>query len=87
MKDIEILGLLLLIVILILCFVKISQEGFSIDADTKAHNDFTKAQQQKYNNVAVILAATTTNGTTNVGALGTETGGIMGCTGWLRFIT
>ena len=78
MKDIEILGLLLLIVILILCFVKISQEGFSIDADTKAHNDFTKAQQQKYNNVAVILAATTTNGTTNVGALGTETGGIMG---------
>jgi hypothetical protein len=78
MKEIQILGLLLLIVILILFFVKISQEGFAYADDKKVHDDFSKEQQQKYNNVAAILAATTTNGTSNVGALGTETGGMMG---------
>jgi hypothetical protein len=77
MKEIHLLGLLLCIVILILCFIKYVKEGFALTNETM-HDVHTKLMQQKYNNVGVALAATKTNGTNNVGSLGTNSRGMFG---------
>ena len=41
MKEVHLLGLLLLIVILVLCFFKFFREGFT--TDEQAHDEFTDA--------------------------------------------
>ena len=71
MKETHLLGLLVLIVILVLCFVKYIREGFS--SDDVAHEEYGKKYQKKYNNVGAALVASK-----NEKALGDTTGGLFG---------
>lgn len=71
MKPIHLLGLLLVIVILVLGFVKIMGEGFS--TDQQEHDEFSLKYQRKYNKVGNALVVTE-----NEKALGQETGGLFG---------
>ena len=71
MKDIQILGLLLFIVILIMCLVKVFQEGFVTNQEM--HDRHSKLYQKKYNNVGATLIAAK-----NEAALGSSTRDILG---------
>jgi len=71
MKEVHLLGLLLLIVILVLCFFKFFREGFT--TDEQAHDEFSKKYAKKYNNVGTALVVSK-----NEKALGEETGGLFG---------
>ena len=71
MKEIHLLGILLLIVILVLCFTKIFQEGFK--TDQQIHNEYNSAYQKKYSNVGAALSAAN-----NQAALGSDTSQLLG---------
>jgi len=73
MKEIQLLGLLLVLVILILCFVKALKEGFTFDKNKKMHDDFSSRFSKKLNNVGVLLTSAK-----NEAALGDSTRDIFG---------
>ena len=73
MKEIQLLGLLLCLVILILCFVKVLKEGFSFDINKKKHDEFSTRFSKKLNNVGVLLTSAK-----NEAALGDSTRDIFG---------
>jgi len=73
MKEIQLLGLLLFVVILILCFVKVIKEGFSFETTKKQHDLFSEKYSKKYSNVGVMLTSAK-----NEAALGSSTRDIFG---------
>jgi hypothetical protein len=73
MKGIQLLGLLLFVVILILCFTKIFKEGFALDPTQKTHDEFSKRYEKKYSKVGVALTSAK-----NDAALGSSTRDIFG---------
>jgi hypothetical protein len=73
MKEIQLLGLLLCVVILILCFVKIFKEGFAFNIDQKNHDEFSLKYQKKYGNIGTMLISSK-----NESALGSSTRDIFG---------
>ena len=71
MKEIQILGLLLFLVILIMCFVKIFQEGFVTNQEL--YDKHSELYQKKYNNLGIALIAAN-----NEAALGSNTRDMLG---------
>ena len=65
-----------MLVVILLLIVKFSKEGFL--TDEKMHDEYSLTYQKKYNNVGIALAATESNGTNNVGVLGSNTRELMG---------
>jgi hypothetical protein len=76
MKVEYLIGIIVLLVVILLFVVKFSKEGFA--TDEQMHDQHSLTYQKKYNNVGIALAATTTGGTSNVGALGSNTRALMG---------
>ena len=76
MKVEYLIGIIVLLVIILLFVIKCSKEGFATEQEM--HDTYSNTYQKKYNNVGVALAATSSNGTSNVGVLGGNTRELMG---------
>ena len=76
MKVEYLIGIIVLLVVILLFVVKFSKEGFL--TDQQMHDQHSLTYQKKYNNIGAMLASTESNGTSNVGVLGTNTRELMG---------
>jgi len=76
MKLEHMIGLIVVLLVILLIIVNLSKEGFLTNEEQ--HDDHTLKMQKKYNRVGVALAATKTNGTSNIGGLGTDSRSLFG---------
>ena len=71
MKVEYLIGIIILLVVILLLVIHLTKEGFTTDQDL--HDQYSKTNQKKYNNVGIALHVTD-----NDAALGSDTRGLLG---------